>query len=122
MSAAAILERARQLGVEFTVSGNQLRMIGKAPPSPELLTEIAAHKAELLALISARPPLDAEGFPIGTCPNCQGRHFWRFPSFSPRHMAPDWCCSSCAPPPPGSGPCDACSIPMATPAATSPRQ
>lgn len=60
MSAAALLERCRAAGVSLVADGDVLRVkAGLAPPA-DLLAELKAHKAEVLAALSAEvaPPRD----------------------------------------------------------------
>jgi hypothetical protein len=54
MSAALdILKRAQAAGVKLAADGDQLRLKAPKEPPPELIQELKAHKAELLALLSS---------------------------------------------------------------------
>jgi len=46
---AAIIKAAAAAGVELTLNGDKLIMKASAKPSDELLAEIKAHKAEIVA-------------------------------------------------------------------------
>lgn len=59
MSAALdVLKRAKLAGVTLAADGDQLRLKAPKEPPPELIEELRAHKAELLALLAA-PANDA---------------------------------------------------------------
>jgi hypothetical protein len=54
MSAALdVLKRAKLAGVTLAADGDQLRLKAPKEPPPELIVELRAHKAELLALLAA---------------------------------------------------------------------
>jgi hypothetical protein len=54
MSAALdILKRAKLAGITLAADGYQLRLKAPKEPPPELIAELRAHKAELLALLAA---------------------------------------------------------------------
>ncbi len=60
MTAAAILAHAEAAGVRVEVAGDRLRLIAAAPPTPNLLHELAGAKAEVLALLECRADEAAE--------------------------------------------------------------
>ena len=53
MSAVELIRRATEAGVEMTVGSNgRLRLRAKQEPSADLLAELAAHKVELVELLT----------------------------------------------------------------------
>lgn len=62
MTAAAALSRAQAAGLTLTAEGDRLRWRGP-PPSPELLAELRAHKADLLLLLDTRAAVAAATIP-----------------------------------------------------------
>ncbi|WP_288049840.1 hypothetical protein [Acidiphilium sp.] len=80
MTPAAALARAHAAGLTVTAEGGRLRWRGPPPP-PDLLADLRAHKAALLALLTAandttpapdpsdrRATIAAEGAPAATVP------------------------------------------------------
>jgi hypothetical protein len=63
MTAAALLARAVASGLTLTPNGDRLRWRGPKP-TPELLRELAEHKAELLNLLSRGDPPQVGGSPV----------------------------------------------------------
>lgn len=67
MSAAAIIERARTVGVTLRVEGREIKVKGPVPEVEALLPALRVHKGELLAALSQDrasafdfSPLDSE--------------------------------------------------------------
>lgn len=56
MSAESVIRKARAAGVELTVNGDRIRYRGLQSAIDELLPLLRANKAELLKLLSDRPP------------------------------------------------------------------
>lgn len=77
MSAAELMHRASVAGVELAVSQEgRLRLRAVHPPSDDLLAELAAHKIEIIAALSAaNDPMPSSAWLIrvarllGTCPD-----------------------------------------------------
>ena len=68
MTAVAILEEAKQLGIVLEAQGNHLRFRApKGTLTPELREALARHKGEILAVLQSRQP--ATGY--GLCPGPQ---------------------------------------------------
>ena len=57
MSAAAIIERARNLGVSLRAEGDKIKARGPRPAVEQILPVLRTHKPELLAVL-AKPRLD----------------------------------------------------------------
>ena len=55
MTATTLLAQLQRLGVELQVSGDRLRFKPAALITPDLHSEMAKHKGELIALLTARP-------------------------------------------------------------------
>lgn len=80
MTATALLEQVRLLGVEVFAVGDRLRLQPRSRLSPELIETLRTHKPELLAELRAERWRDGEGVgpwqPAGRttrhCPNCDG--------------------------------------------------
>jgi hypothetical protein len=74
MTAAGLLARCRELGIELGVaSGNALLWEARADPPADLLADLAANKAAVLSLVRG---------PHGNCPHCgraldDRRRCWR---------------------------------------------
>jgi hypothetical protein len=68
MTAAAILARAVAAGVTVQADGGSLRLVAAAPPSPDLLHDLAGAKTEVLDLLAERAAIIAEPRlpPVGT--------------------------------------------------------
>ena len=64
MNAVELLTDLAERGIQATGEGEHLRVRPRSALTPELIEEIRAHKAELLALLDGRLPL-AEAFPGG---------------------------------------------------------
>jgi hypothetical protein len=63
MSAVAILEEARSLGVDLRVEGERIKAGGPRPAVERLLPALRAHKPEVLAALTQQfgwSPLDPE--------------------------------------------------------------
>ncbi len=60
MRAIAILKQAQDAGVAIERDGGKLKLKAEGPPAPELLEMLAAHKAEILALLSSPGILAAQ--------------------------------------------------------------
>ncbi len=60
-SAAAVLEKARALGIKVTPSGDRILLEPGSKAPPELVQAVRQHKGEILAILS-RPQV-AEGSP-----------------------------------------------------------
>jgi hypothetical protein len=54
MSSAALIEKARAAGLALSVSNGKLRGKG-LEPTPQLLAELRAHRAELVAFLATTP-------------------------------------------------------------------
>jgi len=79
--------------------------------TPAKVAKAAKREPALASLATlAVPPLDAEGIPIGACPACGAREFWRWPVQHAQHDG-KWRCYRCEPIPPNAGPCDAVAVP-----------
>ena len=52
MSASALLKKARQAGISFTVADSKLRLEADDEPPAELVEAIIRQKTEIIALIS----------------------------------------------------------------------
>jgi hypothetical protein len=73
MIASELVARCRSLGVELGAAGDSLVCEAAVPPSAELLADLTAHKAEVLALVRS---------PNGNCDQCghaldDKRRCWR---------------------------------------------
>ncbi len=67
MTAAGVLARAHAAGLAVAAEGGNLRLRGPVKPPADLLAELRAHKAEVLALLTAPPndPLPDAADPWG---------------------------------------------------------
>ena len=61
MSAAAVLSELRRRGVELVAAGGRLRFRPVQAVSPDLVEQMRAHKAELLAILAGGERLDTAG-------------------------------------------------------------
>jgi hypothetical protein len=55
MSAAAIIEQARTLGVSLRIAHDKIKVKGPSPAVEQLLPVIREHKPELLAALADKP-------------------------------------------------------------------
>lgn len=53
MNAYDVLTLAQQQGVQISLKGKGLHLEAKTPPTPALLADLKAHKAELIALLAS---------------------------------------------------------------------
>ena len=80
MTVCELLSETRRLAIVLHVEGNQLRV--RAPKgvlTPELQEIMAAHKGELLRLltpVSPKKPLPPDLVDGTPCPSCGGRERW----------------------------------------------
>ena len=91
MSSLAFLQTLRSYGIELTADREQLRYRApKGVMTPALLTQIQAHKAELLALLRepAANTTDRVGRHGDPCPQCG--ETWQWPT-----AAGTWVCAWC---------------------------
>ena len=72
MSAAALLEKARQTGISLTVVDSKLRLEADDEPPAELVEAIVRQKTEIIALLAGN---DAPNEPIPTAPE-RYRNAW----------------------------------------------
>ena len=54
MDAGAILERLEKIGIEITIAGDKLQFRPGSAVSPELLSDIKAHKQELMTVVKLK--------------------------------------------------------------------
>jgi hypothetical protein len=87
VTGAALLAHARSAGAVFTVANGRVVVDGASRPPPDLLADLRAHKADLLALLTATavnepftPPVVGAVVPSHDAPSvpCQdcGRGVW----------------------------------------------
>ena len=108
MTAAALLARLTGLGVSAEVDHGALRLRPASVIPPDLLAEVRASKAEVLALLTPPPPVDLGELPAGPCPVCGGGQWWRLSVLSGGPGR--WRCERCMPPDPAHW-IDGCAVP-----------
>ena len=105
MSAAALLRKLHQLGIELRPKGDKIAFRPKEAMTPELFDHLQSHKAELLAMLRSDPHL---GLPLalpvplslfalvartsGACYLCGSVVFWRL------KQGVELVCAVCHPP------------------------
>jgi hypothetical protein len=120
VTGAALLAQAYAAGAVLTVADGCVVVDGASRLAPGLLADLRAHKADLLALLTAitvnersspavaPAPVLSRDAPSAPCRDCGGGLWWRLSVLSGRPGP--WSCERCIPPDPA-GWRDACSIP-----------
>ncbi len=72
MTAAATLARLRALGVTAEVHGDRLTLRPASAIPPDLLAEVRANKAEVLALLAAKAAAPPSASAVGEAPDAWG--------------------------------------------------
>jgi hypothetical protein len=68
MSASALLKKARQAGISFTVADSKLRLEADDEPPVDLVEEIIRQKTEIIALITKDALEDRKGLATDSMP------------------------------------------------------
>ncbi len=70
MSAAEVVAKVRGIGRSIRLEGDGLRIVPRL--TPDLLSEVRSHKAEIIALLEAEAPENAEDtLGVSSEPRCQ---------------------------------------------------
>ncbi len=121
MTGAALLAQAYAAGAVLTVADGCVVVDGASRLAPGLLADLRAHKADLLALLTATAVNEPSSSPVAAtavlshdapsvpCWNCGGEVWWRVSVLS--GGPGPWQCERCQPPDPDLWR-DACACPV----------